>query len=596
MKRSRHQLALILLLVASCAAASGQTRYTVSLADRERHLLRVVLKPAPQPDLQVQLPVWYALYEVRDFSQYVRWVQARDASGNAVEVRKLDKTTWSAPNAAEIEYEIAAELPPPFGAQANAEHVFLNPAEVLIYAVGQREQPIEVQFQGVPANWRIATALAQVANTTAAYSAKNYDQLADSPLEIGTFQETSFDQDGMHYSVVVDADPGDYDLKAIAEMDRKIAAAETAWMDDRPFDHYVFIYHFPRGRAGGGMEHAYSTAISHSGLRLKDEMQMLASTTAHELFHAWNVKRIRPQSLEPIDYTRENYTPALWFSEGVTSTVADFIMVRAGMMDEDGFLRRLARQIQAVEDSPAHLTQSPEESSLDTWLEKYPYYNRPDRSVSYYASGEIRGMLLDLAIREATNGRQSLRDVFHWMNGQYARQGRFFPDSAGVRQAAEAVSHADLKSFFEDYVAGVKEPPYDRYFATVGLKLQQKTVNVPDAGFTVAQNFGQAPVVVTLDPNSDAARAGVASGDIVQQLNGQPVEGSFERLMARMQIGDSVRLRVSRRGGSREVTFKLGGREEEQYALVDADNVTRGQRRRRSAWIRGESEPPTAQP
>src|SRR6202162_6316101 len=162
-------------------------------------------------------------------------------------------------------------------------------------------------------------------------------------------------------------------MEKIAAMLHKIVAAATSWIDDRPFDSDMFLYHFPRAPAGGRMEHAYSTAISLNAEALARAPEALASVTAHEFFHLWNVKRIRPQTLEPVDYTRENYTRALWFSEGCTSTAADFIQLRGGLLEELHFERELASGIGELERRAAHLTQSAEESRLDAWLEGNPY-------------------------------------------------------------------------------------------------------------------------------------------------------------------------------------------------------------------------------
>src|SRR6185437_14072805 len=152
-------------------------------------------------------------------------------------------------------------------------------------------------------------------------------------------------QSGAQYEVVVHGDPSDYDMDAITAQARTLAVTEVQWMGDRPFDHYVFLYHFPRVPSGGGMEHAYSTAIDVTAQRVKENPQTVASITAHEFFHLWNVKRIRPQSLEPVDYTKENYTPALWFSEGVDSTIAEYVLLRAGLLDETHYLDRLGQAI-----------------------------------------------------------------------------------------------------------------------------------------------------------------------------------------------------------------------------------------------------------
>src|SRR5205085_289470 len=192
--------------------------------------------------------------------------------------------------------------------------------------------------------------------------ANNYDFLVDSPCELGEFTEGDFEHGGAKYRVVVDADAGDYDLAKLSESLKKITAAETAWMNDQPFHTYVFIYHFPHGPAGGGMEHAYSTAIDLSATELGD-LKSFQSVSAHEFFHLWNVKRIRPQSLEPIDYSKENYTTALWFSEGFTSTASDYIRMRAGLLDEGGFLHAISTQITELQTRPAHEVQSAEDSS-----------------------------------------------------------------------------------------------------------------------------------------------------------------------------------------------------------------------------------------
>jgi len=601
MRAARLLLAVLLVFAPGAralpaAAASpprpGAVRYTISLAGHDQHRLRVTMKLTPRPDLELQLPAWYGLYQIRDFSRYLRGINARDSAGQPVPARKLDKNTWSLPGAAEIDYDIAAELPPPFGAQADSAHVFLNLAEVLLYVVGQRQQPVELAFADVPAGWRVAMASpAAQANPAPRFTAASYDQLVDSPVEAGSFRDTSFQDRGVTYRVLVDADPADYELDAIADMDRRVVEQTISWIDDRPFAQYMFIYHFPRGSGGGGLEHAASCAISYNAVRLRQDVLDLAWTTAHEFFHAWNVKRIRPRSLEPVDYTRENYTTALWFSEGVSNTVADYIAVRAGFMTERGLRRRLAYQIQSMESRPAHRTQSAEEASLDAWLERYPSYDRPERSVSYYDKGEILGVLLDLAVREASHGRRSLRDVFQWMDEHYAHAGVFFTDSADVRAAAEAVSHADLGDFFRNYVAGVAEPPYDLLFATVGLTLQLRKTIVSDAGFLVSQGFRVEPVVVEVEPGGNAAQAGLAVGDIVQEINGLPADAYFDAAIAGMAAGDTLRLRLSGSRGKREVKFKLGSREQQEYSLEDVAGPTPQQLARRAAWIRGEDEP-----
>lgn len=570
----------------------GVLRYTVSLAGYRDHLVHVQLQvPAGDASLQVQLPVWNALYQVRDFSQYIDWVKAKGSAGEVLSVQKLDKTTWQidgANDGAILEYEILADNSGPYGAQVNDHHAFFNLAEILMYSVRGRSLPVQLSFTELPANWKFATALARSAD---GFGAANYDRLVDSPVEIGTFAEADFDQGGGHYRVVVDADPSDYDLEKIVVDVGKIVAAATSWMEDRPFQSYLFLYHFPRAAGGGGMEHADSTAIDLNARGLKDSLQALDDVTAHEFFHLWNVKRIRPQSLEPVDYTRENYTRALWFSEGVTSTVENIILLRAGLLDERRYLERLGDQISELQRRPAHLTQSAEESSLDAWLEKYNEYHQPQRSVSYYNKGEMLGVALDLAIRDTSHGTACLRGVFRWMNQNFARAGKVFPDSAGVRQAAEEVGHADFSDFFQKYVSGVQEIPWDVFFGTVGLRVERRTTTVADAGFAAAHNFDAPPVVVRVRPASPAERAGLFVGDVLLQINGQPLGSDLAARLRELHPGDTLRLLLRQRRGERELEWKLGAREEVEFELRDVENSTAQQKARRAAWLRGESEP-----
>ena len=569
----------------------------ISLAGAPQHLVKVKLViPSGASERELQLPVWNALYQIRDFSQYVNSVAARDKNGRALGVRKLDKSRWhvsGAGSGAEIDYEIFADQPGPFGAQLNVHHAFFNLAQILMYPVDARASPTQVRFTDIPAGWQFATALASSADE---FSAQNYDRLVDSPVEIGTFQESDFDEGGGHYRVVVDAEPADYDLPRIVSTLRSLVASATDWMKDRPYQSFLFIYHFPRGPAGGGMEHAYSTAIDISAIRLADSPLSLGDLTAHEFFHLWNVKRIRPQSLEPIDYTKENYTRALWFSEGATTTAGNIIQLRAGLLDEARYLRALAAEIGELERRSAHLTQSVEESSLDAWLEKYDYYRLPTRSISYYNKGNLVGVLLDLQMREATKDAASLRDVFLWLNQNYARKGQFFPDTEGVQHAAEVVSHTDLGWFFQKYVAGTEEIPWDNFFATVGLHLARGVVSVADLGFVPVRNFDAGSTVASVVAGGEAERAGLAVGDEILEINGQVAGSDIQQRLAELGPGDKLHLRVRNSGGDRDLHWKLARREEISFELKDVDNLTPQQRTRRTAWLRGESEPGAARP
>jgi predicted metalloprotease with PDZ domain len=589
--RKNALLSLIgLFLLVSCSVAVGADRvhYVVSLANPETHLVQVTIEIPPGPgERELQLPVWNALYQVRDFSQYMNWIRAEDLSGRALPLSQLNKSRWKVQDAehgARVDYEMFANDPGPYGAELNAQHAFFNLAEILCYIEGERKDALEVEFHDVPPGWKIATSLAQQGRT---FSASNYDRLVDSPVEISAFDESDFDGECGRYRVVVDADGGEGILKKILSPIQRIVSSETSWMDDCPFQTYLFIYHFSNSSGYGGMEHSYGTAISLPEKDLTENFGLVTGVTAHEFFHLWNVKRIRPQSLEPVDYTKENYTRALWFSEGVDSTVAGYIQLRAGLMDEKRYLAHLGEEITDLEDRPAHLTQSAEQSSVDAWLENYPYYNLPNRSISYYNKGELLGVVIDLKMRDATDDRASLQNLFRWMNAHYAKQGKFFPDSVGVREAAETLTRADFGEFFEKYVSGFEEIPWDNFFGRVGLRVTSTEVIVADPGFEAQRNFDKLPTVVQVELGSQAERGGLKAGDVIIEINGQRAGRDFQRTLGELGAGTTLRLRISRDGVQHDLQWTLGSRNQKVFRLQDVEGITPQQKSRRAAWLFG---------
>ena len=576
------------------------TEYFVSLADPANHLAHVSIRmPQGEGKRTWDMPAWNALYQVRNFATNVEHVRAQDAAGASAEVRNTKTSEWeiTAPaGCMVVSYDIHLDTPGPFGSALNADHGFFNWAMVLMYSTALRIQPVSIRLLDVPPAWALrdlhvlgAAGPGKVSQLVGV--ASSYDELVDSPTEVGAFNESAFQQDGAIYHVVVDANPADYDMVKLGELLRKITHAAVDWMQDRPYDEYTFLYHFPRGPAAGGMEHAYGTAIDVNADRLRNDLSPVANVTAHEFFHLWNVKRIRPQSLEPVDYQRGNDTRALWFSEGVTSTVGDLLLGRAGLIDDATYMQRVGAEITELQRRPAHTWQSAEESSLDAWFEGIPFYRSPERSISYYNKGDILGVLLDLRIRGLTNGNKSLRDLFQWMNDHYAKQHRFFPDSAGVQEAAETITGQSFTGFFRDYVAGTKEIPYDDFFQFAGLRVNLETIETATPGFMTTANIAGQPEVWRIEPGSEAQRAGLAAGDRITAVNGSPANSFLDEALAQMRPGATVRLKIENRKGKRQISLRLGSRSELIYELQDLPGVTQEQRAHRVAWIHGDDEP-----
>jgi predicted metalloprotease with PDZ domain len=576
------------------------TEYFVSLADPASHLAHVSIRIHEDrgPFHILYMPVWNALYQVRNFAANIENVQAQDASGAKAPAENEKTSQWRIVAPAGcfvVTYDIHLTGPGPFGSTLSADHGFFNWAMVLMYSQALRSQPMSIRFLDVPPTWElrdvhILGSAAPGKVEQAVGVAATYDELVDSPAEVGTFQQSSFQEDGATYHVVVHGNPVDYDIAKLDGVLKQITHAEVDWMQDRPFDEYTFLYHFPHGPAGGGMEHAYGTAIDVNAERLKSDLLPVAEVTAHEFFHLWNVKRIRPQSLEPINYQQEMDTSALWFSEGVTSTVGDLMLVRSGLFDERQYLAQVAGEITELQRRPAHTWQSAEDSSLDAWFEGNAFYRTPERSISYYNKGEILGILLDLRMRQLTNGKKSLRDLFHYMNDEYAKQHRYFSDTSGVEAAAAAVTGQSFAEFFRNYVSWTTELPYDDFFQFVGLHVVTNTKRVGTAGFTTTTNLGGQPEVVQVEANSDAQRQGISAGDRVTTLNGAPASAYLDDELARMAPGTIVHLELENRRGKRQVDIRLSVRQEQSYELRDLSTVTAEQRAHRVAWIHGDDE------
>ncbi|MCL5288278.1 MAG: PDZ domain-containing protein, partial [Acidobacteria bacterium] len=309
--------------------------------------------------------------------------------------------------------------------------------------------------------------------------------------------------------------------------------------------------------------------------------------TAHEFFHLWNVKRIRPRTLEPVDYTKENWTRALWFAEGVTSTYGSYTLVRSGLWTREQFYSDLAGQIMELESRPAHSWKSAEEASLDAWLEKYSQYRRPEYSISYYNKGQLLGVLLDILIRDASNNRASLDDVLRDLNENFAKRGRFYDETKDLRAAVEHAAGKSFGDFFSKYVSGTEELPCKNTLVLAGLRLQSLGQVRADLGFSVGRGPGTVPTVAQLDPGSAAEKAGLREGDVVLELNGAAMPRGVTNWLRQHQPGETVRVKVRRGGAERELSFTLGQRQELLYRIEEIEASTEKQQRIREGLLKG---------
>jgi len=585
-------LGIFILFSLSGTASGAETSYLVSLDHAEQHLFHVTMTiPEVKGEVTVQMAAWNALYQIRDFSAHVQQVEAFAGAEKAA-IAKVDKQTWKIQGNGTVTVRYASywDEPGPFASQLNAEHAFINPAMILMYVPERRAEAATLFLSELPVEWNVASSafVADVGVGGASSGTRSfllrgptYDALADAPVEAGKFQE--FDLGGVSPRVTVVVHGDSWKRKRVEELLKRICQYEVKLMEGAPFERYTFILHIGRGAGGGGMEHSYSTAIGVPS----DEY--LPGVAAHEFFHLWNVKRIRPATLEPVDYTKEQYTRALWFAEGVTSTYGSFTLLRSGIWSKERFYEDLGEQITELEGRPANRWQSAEQSSLDAWLEKYQLYNQPDYSVSYYTKGQVLGDLLDILIRDRTNNAKSLDDVLRSMNKDFAKQGKFYRDSLDVRLEAEKVSGGSLEEFFQKYVSGTEPFPYQQTLALAGLELRTTVHRRAILGFSAERDPSGSLTVRSVETDGPATHAGLRVGDSILTWNGSEPPRRPGRWVMEQNPGDVLRLRVRRDDKEISLDFRLGEVKETIYEVFEDPQAGEKARSVREGMLRSET-------
>ncbi|MDQ3755920.1 MAG: PDZ domain-containing protein, partial [Acidobacteriota bacterium] len=554
------------------ASAVPEISYTVSMPQPYTHLLNVEMRvrgDSLPPQLNLVMPVWTpGSYLVREFGRHVQDFAATGANGRALVWRKTNKNTWriETGGAREVRatYQVYANELTVRTNELNDRHAFWNNAALLMYPEGQLRAPSTLKV--VPfGNWKVATGLPAVSGKDDTFRAESFDILYDSPVEVGTFRTLNFEVRDVPHRIVIDGE-GNYDPERLRRDFQKIVEASVQMMGDVPYKDYTFILHL-HATGGGGLEHLNSTAIIVQRFNFRPETtyRSFLSLVAHEFFHVWNVKLIRPDVLGPFDYTQENYTRLLWVAEGVTDYYEYILLRRAGLVTDKEYLDIMARAIQNLQNRPGRRELSLEEASFDAWIK---YYRQDENSVnsqvSYYDKGGIVGMLLDLEIRKRSNGAKSLDDVMRALYNEYAKQGRnYTPED--FQRASEQMAGASLDQFFSRYVRGTEELDYNAALNAVGLQLVTTGTNDPSKpaapkaylGANLRQDVDRL-VVTNVLAGTSAYDQGLNAFDQIVALDGARVNlQTFNARLDEKRPGDEIRLTVFRQDDLRHITIKL---------------------------------------
>ena len=443
-----------------------------------------------------------------------------------------------------------------------------------MYVVGAKARPVTCRYS-LPVGWEVANGLLPTGDPSVR-AARDYDTFADAPTILGIFRRFEFEVAGTPVSCVFwdDTQAYDFDMPAFVDVTRRIVEYQGQLFGALPFPFYVFLFTVsPFG--GGGLEHLNSTSIGLNPAAMKRSVLAGASVTAHEFFHTWNVKRIRPVVLGPFEYQHENYTSNLWVSEGWTSYYGDLTLVRSHLIEPAEFLAKLEGVIRREFNKDRR-----KEHSV-TWASRNVWHRWPDEEprVDYYGKGELLGALIDLKIRNATRNGKSLDDVMRFFNRWFAEHNVGFEEN-DVERACTAVSNLDLEEFFARHVWGTVDPPLKEILAYAGIEYSEERLQA-DFPFTWRLNDGRVQV---RQVGEGFTEEGLRRNDIVVSVDGQR-DYDVQDLLSRHAGGEKLMLILERDGQESDMVVELRARETITPHLALSADPTPLQLEIRNSWL-----------
>ncbi len=591
--------ALTVLLAGELAAAPRPAvvvptlRYTLAMPAPQTHYFEVKMDlggfPADYTD--VKMPVWApGSYLVREFAKNVEGFQARTAAGQALAVEKINKNTWRVRHSKQasflVSYRVYAYELTVRTSFVDADHGYLNGSSVFMYPADNKMLASTVAVQPAAGWAQVSTALRPAAPGKFTYKAASYDELADSPIEIGNQKVLEFTANGTLHQVAMYGTYTVDEAKLVADL-KKVCETAKGVVGQSPLDHYLFIVHNLE-RGGGGLEHLYSTTLEVSRTTYGTEAgyKSFLGLAAHEYFHLWNVKRIRPVALGPFNYDQENYTHMLWVSEGMTEYYSKVINQRAGFISRDEYLGKLANEITAVENTPGNRVQSAAESSFDAWIRYYrPNENSNNSQISYYDKGDAIGTVLDLSIIEVTKGEKHLDDVFRLLYDKYyLGLKRGFTDQE-FQDAVAQVAGRRYDDFFKNSVYGTKILDYATALGYAGLALSSAPLSTDGTLGAIFSNRTGKLLVTSVVRDGVAWTSGLNVNDEVLQINGaQPSEETVKTLVSG-PVGTTIKLQVRRDGLPRDITLSMVPSIDLKYQIQLMPNPTAAQQKVLAKWL-----------
>ncbi|MBF2055813.1 MAG: M61 family metallopeptidase [Cyanobacterium sp. T60_A2020_053] len=568
--------------------------YHIKIKNPQLHLFDITLTIDnwQKENLDLKMPVWTpGSYLVREYSQHLQdFTATKSDQQTLLTWRKNAKNYWQIETKSEnkitVQYKIYANELTVRTNHLDATHGYFNGAGLFFYIPEYEDIQYQVSIDTAPLPWHITTALKSVDEHT--FIADDFDQLVDSPFEIGE-QKIEYFQVLNKPHQWVTWGKGNIDTNKIIKDTKKIIEIETKIFGELPYDNYFFLLHLS-GSGFGGLEHKDCCVLNYPrfGFQKKEKYDRFIQLVAHEFFHLWNVKRIRPKALETFDYDQENYTSSLWFCEGATSFYDIFIPYRAKIYDRLTLFSLLNKDITQYLNTPGRKVQPLRESSFDAWIKLYrrtPYSN--NNQISYYLKGQFICFLLDLLIRKNSENKHSFDNVMGQMWQQFGKPEVGYTENE-LKNVIEDFAQEDLSKFWELYLDGTEELPFDEYLEPFGLMIEEKIEKkAPPTLGIIVQREGTTEKITFVDATSPAGIAGLQAGDELLAVDGFRVTG--ENLMERLQDyqpEDTIELTVFHEDELLTTKIKLATPQPSAYKLKTIPKMSALQQQRLEGWLK----------
>jgi len=566
MAKGVYLLLTICVLMISTIHSSAQISYTVSFPNPNTHYAQVemVVSGLKNDYVDFKMPVWIpGSYMVREFSRNVDSFKAQTNSGENIRFDKVRKNVWRVYNKSQgdikISYQLYAYELTVRTCFVNNEQAYMNGAALFMYAEEFKNMPSDLKF--VPySEWKeISTGLPIKNNDKWIRTAENFDQIADSPVVLGNQEILTFDYKGIpHYIAMVGK--AEYDGEKVKQDFYKIVDECTKIFGENPVKDYTFIIQ-NLTVGSGGLEHMNSTTLMNSRKNYSDDKgyKALLSLAAHEYFHLWIVKRVRPLELGPFDYENEVYTRQLWFFEGFTSFYDDYIVYRAGFFTEEEYLEVIKTNMKTVLNTPGDKIQSLSDASFDAWIKYYRQNeNSKNATVSYYTKGGVIAAAMNFDLINTTKGKKTMDDLMRYLYfDHYKKLDRGITDLE-LQNAFEIVSGKDYDSFFENYIHGTEPFQYEEYFLLAGISIE-RTDGMKDQpgylGATFVQS-GNKTTISFVERNTPAWSDGLDVNDEILGVDDQDPSKVKDYLSGK-KPGDKVSFKILRFGIERDIEIIL---------------------------------------